>query len=143
MAFTPVKRNYQAFIAASQLKPGATVTGFAVDFHTSEKFPDKENIVVQLHGAHVLPTKEKAEGEAEGKVIQKELKDGDLVILNGSGNLRYFRANKNPLGFLFQFRYNGMKTLTSGKMAGKQSHNWDILIDRSQKVEAAADTIPF
>lgn len=151
MAFEPLKRNYEGFIAAANLKPSTAITGYVVDQHVSPMYPDRKNLVVILHGDHTLPIKEKApQGKTSDDmpVVEKTFKDGACVVVNGAGNLKWFFANGNPLGYLFQIRYNGKKKLEKGPAAGKQSHDFSILIDKSMKLDVtdasqAADQIPF
>lgn len=53
--------------------------------------------------------------------------NGKTVIINGTGLL----ASKLSLveeGSAVQIEYKGMNKITKGKMAGKSSHGWEVLV---------------
>jgi hypothetical protein len=56
-----------------------------------------------------------------------EKEDGSKVVLNGAGNLGY-QMSKVQVGTICTINYNGKQKITKGKLAGKESHNFEVLI---------------
>lgn len=56
-----------------------------------------------------------------------EQSDGNVLVVDSAGNLGY-RMKSIKQGQLVQITYNGMKEIKSGDMAGKLSHNFDVLV---------------
>lgn len=77
------------------------------------------------------------EGEFVGKVpnsfdesksdFKFKTEDNRTVIINSSGSLAYRMRDIEP-GTLLQVHYNGKEEIKSGKMKGKQAHNFDVLV---------------
>ncbi len=64
----------------------------------------------------------------EGKLDYKfEKEDGSIVIVNGGGNLG-FKMSKIMIGDYVQLSYEGMKEIKNGKMKGRKSHTFSILV---------------
>lgn len=78
-----------------------------------------------------------AEGIYEGTIENKfdankpdfkvRAENGDLTILNSAGSLAS-QLSQTAVGEYVQIIYKGMTTMTKGKMAGKQSHSFVVLI---------------
>jgi len=65
-----------------------------------------------------------------GKQFEYEDKGGDIIVLNGSGQLKY------KMGFVkaddkVKVIYEGEELLTSGAMSGKMAHQFTVLRDGS------------
>ena len=56
-----------------------------------------------------------------------ETEEGGTVILNHAGGLAYQMAAVNP-GTFCRVSYLGKKEITSGKMKGREAHNYEVLI---------------
>lgn len=56
-----------------------------------------------------------------------EREDGTVVVVNGAGNLMY-RMRNVSVGDFCRVEYQGLKVIESGKMKGKESHNFEVLI---------------
>ncbi len=56
-----------------------------------------------------------------------EKEDGSIVIVNAGGNLG-FKMSKVTVGDYVQLSYEGMKEIKNGKMKGKKSHTFSLLI---------------
>ena len=54
-----------------------------------------------------------------------EKEDGDLVIINGAGNLGFSMKFVDP-GEYVQVCYHGMQEIAKGPMKGKMSHNFSV-----------------
>jgi hypothetical protein len=66
--------------------------------------------------------------EMSGKDDQKfQLEDGSTAIINGAGNLGA-RLKDIPLNTAVLVRYGGRTKMKSGKFAGKEVHNFDVLV---------------
>lgn len=52
---------------------------------------------------------------------------GDLIIINSTGSLAKQMASVQ-LGSLVLIEYNGKRTLTKGKLAGKSVHNFTVSV---------------
>lgn len=52
---------------------------------------------------------------------------GNTIIINGAGNLGYRMRNVNP-GQIVRVTYEGKQEIMSGKMKGRQAHNFDVEI---------------
>lgn len=55
-----------------------------------------------------------------------EKDDGSVVVINGAGNLNHRMKNVNP-GDYCRVEYQGKKLIESGKMKGKEAHNFEVL----------------
>lgn len=62
----------------------------------------------------------------EGVDYKFELDNGDTVILNGCGSLKYKLSAIDPGSYL-KIDYNGMQVIESGKMKGKKAHSFTVL----------------
>ena len=56
---------------------------------------------------------------------------GNIVVLNGAGNLTYKMKLVNAGDFV-QITYNGKKEIKSGKMKGIKAHNFEVLRDEEE-----------
>jgi hypothetical protein len=56
-----------------------------------------------------------------------ELEDGSTKVINGAGNLGYKMKFINP-GDYVQVKYHGKQSIAKGPHAGKQSHNFEVLV---------------
>ena len=56
-----------------------------------------------------------------------EKEDGSVAILNGAGNLGY-RMKAVNVGDYVQITYFGKQEITKGKMKGRLSHNFEVLV---------------
>ena len=56
---------------------------------------------------------------------------GNIVVLNGAGNLTYKMKLVNAGDFV-QISYNGKKEIKSGKMKGIKAHNFEVLRDEGE-----------
>lgn len=56
-----------------------------------------------------------------------EQEDGSVIVLNSGGNLKS-RMSSIETGTLVQISYNGMSKMTKGKFAGKDVHQFDVLV---------------
>lgn len=56
-----------------------------------------------------------------------ELENGSEVLINGAGNLKY-KMSLVDVGDFIQVSYLGMQEIKKGKMAGKLSHNFEVLV---------------
>lgn len=56
-----------------------------------------------------------------------EQEDGSIIVLNSGGNLKA-RMTGIETGTLVQVSYNGMAKLTKGKFAGKDVHQFEVLV---------------
>jgi hypothetical protein len=64
----------------------------------------------------------------EAKLDYKfEDETGKVVVLNGAGNLGY-QMGKVPVNSIVTINYKGKQKITKGKLAGKESHNFDVLV---------------
>lgn len=66
--------------------------------------------------------------EVEGKFgVQYEFlnKDGEVHVLNGSGQLKYLMDFVKE-GDIVRISYKGMELLTKGAMAGKEAHQFEL-----------------
>ncbi len=53
--------------------------------------------------------------------------DGSIVVLNGAGNLGY-QMGKVALNSVVTVEYKGKQEITKGKLKGKESHNFKVLV---------------
>ena len=60
-----------------------------------------------------------------------ETEDGDLVVINGAGNLG-FSMKFVDVGEYVQVCYNGMQEITKGPQKGRQSHNFSVLREETE-----------
>jgi hypothetical protein len=136
MAFEKIN-NTTAFIKPKLLKAGDKITGYYVGTWSSPKFPDLKSIRIKLI--------EDFNGKTSTTVNDKEvetplnLKAGDEVLVNASGNLKYFIVDQEQ-GYLYQFIYKGKRKITKGPAMGKETHHFEILKDSTQKL---TDDLPF
>lgn len=56
-----------------------------------------------------------------------EQDDGSIIVVNSAGNLQHRMAAVKQ-GQLVQISYNGMSKILKGKMAGKDSHQFEVLV---------------
>jgi len=56
-----------------------------------------------------------------------ELANGNLVVLNGAGNLAYQMKNVTP-GALTRIDYLGKSVIKSGPREGKEAHGFKVMI---------------
>lgn len=144
MALQSIKNNdIIPMIKPKLLEKGTKITGYFVAEWSSEKYPDAKSIVLVLT--------EKFKGEQSRKIDGKEkieplvIEAGSKAMLNASGNLKFFVQDQEK-GYLYQFIYKGMKTLTKGPAAGKDVHDFEILKDadaRYSEAPSAQDDLPF
>ena len=53
---------------------------------------------------------------------------GNIIILNGAGNLGYQMGFINAGDFV-QIKYQGKKEISKGKLAGRMAHSFEVLRD--------------
>lgn len=56
-----------------------------------------------------------------------ETEDGKTIVLNGAGNLGY-QMEKVALNSIVSVEYKGKQAITKGKLKGKESHNFNVLV---------------
>ena len=56
---------------------------------------------------------------------------GNMIVLNGAGNLSYKMKLVNAGDFV-QISYNGKREIKSGKMKGIKAHNFEVLRDEEE-----------
>ena len=56
-----------------------------------------------------------------------ETESGKMIVINGAGNLPY-QMEKIAVNTLVQVSYLGKSKIKKGKMAGKEAHNFDVLV---------------
>jgi hypothetical protein len=95
------------FMRAGQMEAGASIQGEYVG-SLQNRFDDKK-LDYKLE-----------EVDNDGN------KTGRTIVINGAGNLGY-RMKDIALGTLVQIQYLGRSKITKGKMAGKESHSFDVL----------------
>jgi hypothetical protein len=57
--------------------------------------------------------------------------NGQEVVLNSSGHLDYLVETHVPKGSMVRVIYSGKQVLEKGRYAGKESHQFDVQLDRS------------
>lgn len=74
----------------------------------------------------VADTPLKIEGvDKDGQKYVKEVNVGDIIIVNGAGNLNY-HMKPVSLGELCQITYNGKAEIAKGKMKGTLAHTFQV-----------------
>lgn len=74
-------------------------------------------------------------GHRQGQYgIQHQVKtdSGEIVVLNSSGQLNWQLENLVQVGDCIQVTYKGTILLTTGKMKGKESHQFELAVDKSR-----------
>lgn len=56
-----------------------------------------------------------------------ETEDGKTLVLNGAGNLG-FQMKKVSVNSVVTINYKGKQKIKTGKLAGKESHNFEVLV---------------
>lgn len=146
MAFQSVSNaELTPMIKPKLLNKGDKITGYFVGEWSSAKFPDAKSIVLVLSEPFKGETSKKVDGKE--KIEKLNVDAGSKVLLNAGGNLKFFLKDQEP-GYLYQFVYKGMKTITKGPAAGKDVHDFEILKDADAKYDGpvATDTqddLPF
>jgi hypothetical protein len=107
MAFETVGTG--KFVKSNSLTLGQSIEGFVVGKYNSEKYPEKDEIEMVING--------------------------EKVILNTHGGLKYFFSNGNKPGYYYRFTRLEDKKTPKGAM----SPQFKIEIDRSKKLEASID----
>lgn len=141
MAFEKVNNNSTPIIKPKLLKIGDTLTGYYTGTWSSDKYPDLKSIRLKL----AEDFSGKTSSTVNGQEVEAPLhvKAGEDVLINASGNLKYF-INDHETGYLYQFIYKGKRKIVKGPAAGKETHNFEILKDSSQKLsEQSSGDLPF
>ncbi|MEZ0209240.1 MAG: hypothetical protein ACAH17_03645 [Candidatus Paceibacterota bacterium] len=87
----------------------------------------------KLEGAQTLVTEALYLGSTpnnfdEDKADYKfENADGTITVINGAGNLGY-QMGKVPVNSIVTVDYKGKQEIKKGKLKGKMSHNFNVLI---------------
>ena len=107
-------------------KPGNTEsTGGSIEFIRPKKLSDEGFEGVLFEGTYLESIPNKYDENKNDFKFEKE--GGDVVIINGAGNLGYRMKEVSP-GDYCQVTYEGKKEITSGKYKGTPSHSFDVLI---------------
>ena len=97
----------------------------AVNFIRPSKLHEEGVTGVVVEGTFIEAIQNHFEPNKLDYKFEKE--DGTTVILNGAGNLTY-RMSKVMVGDYVQISYDGMQEIKNGKMKGRKSHNFSLLI---------------
>lgn len=66
--------------------------------------------------------------DKDGQEYSRKISSGDVLILNGAGNLGYLMQSVGP-GELVQISYLGKQEIEKGKMKGKLAHNFEVMTE--------------
>lgn len=96
------------------------------------KYKDCEEGQVLAEGTY-LGTKDGTYG------IQHQIKDenGDVTVLNSSGHLNFLLENHVTKGDYIRVIYSGKEVLSKGKFKGKESHQFEVLVDSERSTDGA------
>jgi hypothetical protein len=105
-------------------RPG-TESEAGIDFIRPSKLSDDDNGKVLVEGTFIESIPNHFD---ETKLDFKfEREDGNVIIINGAGNLGYRMKAVNS-GDIVQVTYQGKQEIQNGKMRGKLAHNFDVLV---------------
>ncbi len=108
------------FARASALKAGDAIQG-TFEGTVLNDMTEKDDFKVRITESSTISVKAK-----DGSISSQTLAAGDLVIINGAGNLGYQMGQVSP-GELVRIEYNGRSKITKGKMKGKEAHSFNVL----------------
>lgn len=77
-----------------------------------------------VEGIYIGPIKNEMTGKDDQKFM---LEDGSTAIINGAGNLGA-RLKDIPANTAVLVQYEGRQKLKTGKFAGKEVHNFNVLV---------------
>lgn len=103
MAFEQV--NTSKYIKSNSLKVGESIEGYVVGKYNSTQYPEIDSL--------------------------KMVVNGETIVLNPHGALKYFFKNGNSTGYYYRFtRLEDMKT-----KKGAMSAQWKIEVDKSKVLD--------
>ena len=106
-------------------RPEGAPSGGGITFVRPSQLAEEEFTGTILEGTFVEAL---ANHYDETKLDYKfEKEDGAVVIINGAGNLGFRMKTISP-GTYCQVNYEGKKEIAKGKMKGKLSHSFDVLV---------------
>lgn len=109
--------------AARKMKSVSGLEGAGVEFIRPSKLTGPGTII-----SEALYIGSSANNFDEDKLDYKfETEDGKIQVLNGAGNLG-FQMAKVPVNSIVTVKYNGKQKIKKGKLAGKESHNFEVLV---------------
>lgn len=106
-------------------RPEGLDSGGGLEFIRPAKLAEDGITGVILEGVYVGTLPNKFNETKPDYKFQKE--NGDTVVLNSAGNLQY-QMKAVSIGTLTQISYLGKQKITKGAMAGKESHNFEVLV---------------
>ncbi len=127
MAFKEVVRTFKK---AKDIPVGQSLIGYVVGFYNSVKFPNLDN-------------------------LEMKTESGDEFTLSVTGNLKYFKANKYPLGCLYRITRLDDKKNKMGTMSANFKVEYDtektvvvptvvqVPVPPPAATDVTADKIPF
>lgn len=106
-------------------KPEGTENLAPLTFIKASELKEAGKTGIIAEGTYVGTMPNKFNEDKPSYKIEQE--DGSILVVNSAGNLQY-RMGSVKLGQLVQISYLGMEKLTKGKFAGKESHQFDVLV---------------
>lgn len=100
------------------------VEGKSLTFIKPSKLAEENVTGTILEGVFVAAIDNQMTGKQDYKF---ELADGNLVVLNGAGNLGYQMKSVTP-GSLTRIDYLGKSVIKSGPREGKEAHGFKVMI---------------
>lgn len=117
------KQATAAAPAARKMKSVTGMEGAGIEFIRPSKLTGPQTLITEAIYLGSTPN-----SFDDGKSDYKfETEDGKTLVLNGAGNLGY-QMEKVAVNSVVTVEYRGKQKITKGKLAGKESHNFQVLI---------------
>lgn len=129
------------FIRVKNLKKNQEISGVYLGSYLDTKYslPEKPkfNYRIELASATTLPT----QATKKDPVVNQKFKAGDVVVINGAGNLPKLLSTVDA-GTDLDIVYTGTSMIKSGQFKGTDSHTFEIYTDASVQVPAKVKAAP-
>lgn len=107
---------------ARKMKPVSGMEGAGITFIRPSKLEGPQTLVSE--GLYLGSTPNNFDDDKSDYKFENA--DGTVCVINGAGNLGY-QMGKVAVNSIVTVHYKGKQKIKKGKLAGKESHNFEVL----------------